>query len=149
MKNNNLNQCIQETLELCLSKMSKKLKDNFDPEDKNSIKLLQQFRSTLSTLRSWIKHTSTVVNESINTAKDALKNTVNKVKSSCSHHDQPSILDKYPKNKEHVRLMALMNQPSGLMNQPSGLMNQPSGLMNQPSGLMNQPSGLRCSSTKG
>jgi len=114
MKTNGLNQTIQETLELCISKMSKTLQNNFDPEDKNSIKLLQQFRSTLNTLRTWIKHANTAVNESMNTVKNVVKNTVNKINGHKAQDENIAIHNNYPNNKELDRLKTLMNQPSGL-----------------------------------
>jgi len=110
MKTNSLQQTITETLELCLSKMSKKLKTDFDPENKNSLRLLQQFRSTLTTLRSWIKQANNFVNQTI----DSVKNTVSKNNDKPSKYDASNVIPETPLSKEHQRLMTLINQPNKL-----------------------------------
>jgi hypothetical protein len=55
MKTNDFQTEMLDTLKVCLTKMSKKLKAEFDPNDKKSLQLLQQFRSTLSVYRAWCK----------------------------------------------------------------------------------------------
>ncbi len=108
MKNNHIQQQITETLELCLSKMSTKLKNNFDPEDKDSLKLLQHFRSTLSTLRSWIKQSAQTIHE----VKETVKNTFSSKNKRHAAENSPKIpYDK--KSKEHEKITTPMNQPSG------------------------------------
>ncbi len=80
MKKSNIQQQITETLEACLSKMSQKLKSNFDPDDKQSLKLLQHYRSTLNSFRSWLKQTGEAINETFQEVKTAASNTFHKTK---------------------------------------------------------------------
>ncbi len=118
MKNNHLTQQITETLELCLSKISKKLQQDFDPEDKNSIKLLQHYRSTISTFRAWLKQTGEAITNLSSKVKNSLHSNKEK-KAKTNSNELPDLSFNYPRSKEHERITALMNQPSGLHYKPA------------------------------
>ncbi len=122
MKTLNIHDEIVETLEMCVSKMSKKLKNNFDPEDKNSLKLLQHYRSTLTTLAKWIKQAVNIIEKPIadspKVANEKAKNTFTKSKNKNTKKNQP--LTPYDEfmNKERNQLTNLKQPYSGLLCSP-------------------------------
>jgi hypothetical protein len=85
-----LNERILAALDLCITKMSDRLRDSFNPDDKQSLSLFKQFCASLKTRMQWLK--SVMLAEGKAAPKEETRKPAPEMKASVKP-DSPSLLD--------------------------------------------------------
>jgi hypothetical protein len=107
MNPNKTQDLIGDALETCLHKMAARLKKEFEPDNTKHIKLLQQFRATISTWKSWAKQTAT--------AGVAMLQSMKKMVTGRADKKPPSNFDDLPGNPKAIKIANELQKPTGLL----------------------------------
>lgn len=123
MKTDALETMVFDTLTHCLEEMSEELKSSFDPNDNKSIRLLQQFRSTLTAYKQWVKHTASPTRPTEKTPWQGSHAAMRCSEPAPNHEkktDVPLSIDNlvFPVNEETAEIHRQLRQPSGLVMWP-------------------------------